>query len=102
MTQRLPDRPPRRAADGSVAEAGEGGCDDSGWPMLDSLWADLGQLHPEEPARRRLREYIIRSCAPAARREAMRYRHAGEPLDDVVQVAMLGLVLAVDRFDARR
>jgi RNA polymerase sigma-B factor len=49
-----------------------------------------------------MRDYVIRRCAPAARREAMRYLHAGEPIDDVVQVAMLGLVLAVDRYDARR
>jgi RNA polymerase sigma-B factor len=64
--------------------------------------ADLAEMAPGDPARGRLREYIICRCGPAARREAMRYCHAGEPVDDVVQVAMLGLILAVDRYDPRR
>ena len=89
-------------ADGTAVGGGRDGCDDSGWPVLDTLLLELGELGSDDPARGRLREYIICRCAPAARREAMRYRHAGEPIDDVVQVAMLGLVLAVDRFDPCR
>lgn len=89
-------------ADGTAVGAGRDGCDDSGWPVLDTLLVELGQLAPDDPGRARLREHIICRCAPAARREAMRYRHAGEPIDDVVQVAMLGLVLAVDRYDPGR
>ncbi len=34
-----------------------------------------------------------------ARRLASRYRHSGESLDDLVQVACLGLIKAVDRYD---
>ncbi|HEY7224143.1 MAG TPA: sigma-70 family RNA polymerase sigma factor [Micromonosporaceae bacterium] len=102
MTERLRGRSARGAADASVLADSGGGCDNSGWPVLDTLLAKLGQLAADDPARRRLREYIICRCAPAARREAMRYRHAGEPIDDVVQVAMLGLILAVDRYDPRR
>jgi RNA polymerase sigma-B factor len=70
--------------------------------VLDSLLAELGQMSRDDPARPRLREYIICRCAPAARREAMRYRNTGEPIDDLVQVATLGLILAVDRYDASR
>jgi RNA polymerase sigma-B factor len=36
---------------------------------------------------------------PLARRVAMRYANSGEPLDDLVQVACLGLLKAIDRFD---
>ncbi len=88
-------------ADGT-AEPSHHGCDDSGWPVLDNLLVELAQLAPGDPARGRLREYIICRCVPATRRQAMHYRHAGESFEDVVQVAMLGLILAVDRYDACR
>ncbi|HMJ02811.1 MAG TPA: sigma-70 family RNA polymerase sigma factor, partial [Conexibacter sp.] len=37
-----------------------------------------------------------------ARHLALRYSDSGEPLDDLFQVASLGLVNAVDRFDPSR
>jgi RNA polymerase sigma-B factor len=39
---------------------------------------------------------------PLARKLALRYLGANEPIDDLLQVASLGLVKAVDRFDASR
>ena len=39
---------------------------------------------------------------PLARSLAAQYRHAREPLEDLCQVANLGLVKAVDRFDPAR
>jgi RNA polymerase sigma-B factor len=39
---------------------------------------------------------------PLARALALRYRHASEPLDDLMQVASLGLVKALDGFDPSR
>jgi len=39
---------------------------------------------------------------PLARQLARRYQRADEPLDDLVQVASLGLLKAVDRFDTDR
>src|SRR5215470_16050049 len=53
-------------------------------------------------AREQRRAEIIQLCVPWARREAARYRHSGEPLEDLVQVALVGLILAVDRYDASR
>jgi RNA polymerase sigma-B factor len=50
----------------------------------------------------RAREQLIERCIPLARQLAARYRHAGEPYEDLVQVACVGLVKAVDRFDPER
>jgi RNA polymerase sigma-B factor len=48
------------------------------------------------------REQLIRRCLPLARSLASRYARAGESLDDLVQVANIGLIKAVDRFDPTR
>jgi RNA polymerase sigma-B factor len=51
---------------------------------------------------RAARERLIEQNMPLARSLAVQYRHAREPLEDLCQVAMLGLVKAVDRFDPDR
>ncbi len=51
---------------------------------------------------RRARDELIRRFMPLARKLAHRYRGAHEPYDDLLQVASLGLVKAVDRFDFER
>jgi RNA polymerase sigma-B factor len=48
------------------------------------------------------REDLVRYCLPFAGRLARRYRGRGEYLDDLEQVARLGLVKAVDRYDPER
>jgi RNA polymerase sigma-B factor len=48
------------------------------------------------------RDTLIARFLPLARQLARRYQRAAEPLDDLVQVASIGLVKAVDRFDAGR
>ncbi|HEX6457466.1 MAG TPA: SigB/SigF/SigG family RNA polymerase sigma factor [Thermoleophilaceae bacterium] len=52
-----------------------------------------------DPAARR---ELIERFLPLARRLAARYQGGGEPLDDLAQVASLGLVKAVDGFDPSR
>ncbi len=47
----------------------------------------------------RLREAIVVDHAWIARTVARRFDHRGEAYDDLVQVASLGLIKAVDRFD---
>src|SRR4051812_16743739 len=48
------------------------------------------------------RDELIRRCLPLARKLAGRYARHGEPLDDLLQVASIGLIKAVDRFDPDR
>ena len=48
---------------------------------------------------RRQREVIIQRCLPLARHIARRYGGRGEPHDDLVQAACVGLVNAVNRFN---
>ena len=48
------------------------------------------------------REELVRRYLPFAKNLALRYRGASESFDDLVQVASLGLVNAIDRFDPER
>jgi RNA polymerase sigma-B factor len=48
------------------------------------------------------REALVQRFLPLARQLARRYQRGGEPLDDLVQVASLGLLKAIDRFDPDR
>jgi RNA polymerase sigma-B factor len=50
----------------------------------------------------RARETFIERYLPLARSLALRYRFAAEPLDDLIQVASIGLFKAVDRWDPER
>jgi RNA polymerase sigma-B factor len=52
-----------------------------------------------EPERSRLHDEVVELNLVVARAVAHRYRGRGEPLDDLEQVASLGLVKAVRRFD---
>jgi RNA polymerase sigma-B factor len=49
-----------------------------------------------------LRDALIERALPLAHQVARRYQRSSEPLEDIVQVARLGLVKAVERFDPDR
>jgi RNA polymerase sigma-B factor len=49
-----------------------------------------------------LREQLVHRYLPLARYAAAQYRHGPEPFDDLVQVASLGLLKAIDRYDPVR
>jgi RNA polymerase sigma-B factor len=51
---------------------------------------------------RNARDRLIERFLPLARKLARRYASSNEPYDDLVQVASLGLVKAVERFDPDR
>jgi RNA polymerase sigma-B factor len=55
--------------------------------------------HDQDPA---AREALVERFLPLARQLARRYQGAGEPLEDLVQVASLGLLKAIDRFEPER
>jgi RNA polymerase sigma-B factor len=48
------------------------------------------------------REMLVERFLPLARQLARRYQRPEEPFDDLFQVACLGLVKAIDRFDLER
>jgi len=48
------------------------------------------------------REVLLERYMPLARKLAVRYVRSSEPLDDLIQVANLGLLKAIERFDAGR
>lgn len=50
----------------------------------------------------RLRAQIVTTCLPLADHIARRYAGRGEPDDDLVQVARLGLMKAIDRYDPQK
>ena len=63
----------------------------------DELFAELRRTHDAE-----LRSALIERHLPLARSLAARYRYTPQPFEDLVQVASLALVKAVDAFDPER
>jgi RNA polymerase sigma-B factor len=68
----------------------------------DRLWALLEALPADHPARRDVRNEIVTAHMPLAVYLAQRYRDRGENLEDLIQVASVGLIKSVDRFDRGR
>jgi RNA polymerase sigma-B factor len=64
---------------------------------LDRLFRRLGETNGRE-----VRDAIVERFQPLVRALARRYISSAEPFDDLVQVANLGLLKAVERFDSRR
>jgi RNA polymerase sigma-B factor len=50
----------------------------------------------------RTRELLVKRYTPLARSLALRYARGSEPLEDLCQVACVGLIKAVDRYDPER
>jgi len=96
MPTRGPIRHPaasRRRGDGSGSHRG-------GSDRIHGTRRLLERYHVRGDAR--ARDELITRFLPLARQLALRYYHGREPLEDLVQVASLGLVKAVDRFEVRR
>ena len=62
----------------------------------------LALLPEDAPERAELRRQAIEDNIAFAARLARRFRDRGEPVDDLTQVAMVGLVNAVDGYDPTR
>ena len=63
------------------------------------MFRELAKLDSDSPEFRRQRDKIIQRCLPLAEHIARRFEGRGESRDDLVQVARVGLVNAVLRFD---
>jgi RNA polymerase sigma-B factor len=50
----------------------------------------------------RVRDELVEMHLPLVEYLARRFRNRGEPLDDLIQVATIGLIKSVDRFDTER
>jgi RNA polymerase sigma-B factor len=66
------------------------------------LFFRLGEQEPDTPVWRALRDELVRRHLPLVQFLARRFRDRGEALPDLVQVATIGLIKAVDRFDPER
>ena len=69
---------------------------------LAPLFVERSELPEDHPRRSRLRADLIAGHLPLARNIARRYAYRGDNPEDLEQVASVGLVLAVDRFDPGR
>jgi len=66
------------------------------------LFGALAKLPEDDPQRQRVRDELVEMHLPLVEYLARRFRNRGEPLDDLVQVATIGLIKSVDRFDLER
>lgn len=69
------------------------------YSQVTDLFVRLVAVPADVPDYERLRTEIIETCLPLAHHIARRYRGRGQTHEDLVQVASVGLVNAVNRFD---
>ncbi|HEY1487763.1 MAG TPA: sigma factor, partial [Micromonosporaceae bacterium] len=62
----------------------------------------MSSLPLGDPNRNKLRDEVICACLPVVRRLAARFFGRGENPEDLIQVATIGLIKSVDRYDAAR
>ena len=94
-----PPSPPRPAAQRTGTLTGRAPLD---LADPDDLLLDLARLPADDPWRARVREELTRRHLPLAEHLAARFLGRGEPHDDLVQVATIGLLKSLDRFDPAR
>lgn len=62
----------------------------------------LATLPDDDPRRQPVRDRLVTMHLPLVEHLAGRFRNRGEPHDDLVQVATIGLIKAIDRYDPNR
>nr|WP_240963891.1 SigB/SigF/SigG family RNA polymerase sigma factor [Streptomyces sp. C1-2] len=67
-----------------------------------AMFVELRSLAAGSPEYAELRNRLVRMHLPLVEHLARRFRNRGEPLDDLTQVATIGLIKSVDRFDPDR
>jgi RNA polymerase sigma-B factor len=76
--------------------------DDPEYGHLVPLLERYASLDPGDPVRDDLRDQLVRGYLPVAQHIARRFANRGEPLDDLVQVATVGLINAINRYSPDR
>jgi len=66
------------------------------------LFAEMAALPEGSPERQAIRDALVETHLPLVEYLARRFRNRGELHDDLVQVATIGLIKSVDRFDLER
>ncbi|MFB9924499.1 SigB/SigF/SigG family RNA polymerase sigma factor [Amycolatopsis halotolerans] len=64
-----------------------------------ALFHELTQLPDRSPRREEIRDRLVREHLELARNLARKFRNRDEAMDDLVQIATVGLIHAVDRYD---
>src|SRR4030088_701233 len=72
---------------------------DDSYDDVIEMFLALSTMPVESPEYRRQRECIVKRCLPLADHVARHFGRRGEGLDDLTQVARLGLMNAINRFD---
>ncbi|MFI0237410.1 RNA polymerase sigma factor SigF [Streptomyces sp. NPDC016845] len=67
-----------------------------------AMFIELRTLPSGSPEYAEMRNQLVRMHLPLVEHLARRFRNRGEPLDDLTQVATIGLIKSVDRFDPER
>src|SRR6202451_1321255 len=66
------------------------------------LFERLTKLPADDPERAKIRSTLVELPLPLVEYLARRFRNRGEWLDDLTQVATIGLIKSIDRFDLER
>jgi RNA polymerase sigma-B factor len=101
----LPGNPPGRSRSRphtAVLSTSDVEVSDRGRANPDALLARLRELEPGDARRAAVRAKAIEWYLPMSVYLARRYSGRGEPLADLSQVAAIGLIKAVDRYDTTR
>ncbi|GLY63964.1 SigB/SigF/SigG family RNA polymerase sigma factor [Amycolatopsis taiwanensis] len=72
------------------------------YQQLAPLFDELAALPADDPRRSEIRDKLVTGHLPLAEHIAQRFSGRGVAKEDLVQVATVGLINAVDRFDAAR
>ncbi|WP_116200662.1 SigB/SigF/SigG family RNA polymerase sigma factor [Amycolatopsis circi] len=64
-----------------------------------ALFHELTELPEHSPRREEIRDRLVREHLELARNLARKFRNRDEAMDDLVQIATVGLIHAVDRYD---
>ena len=67
-----------------------------------AMLLELHQLPVDSPVRKRMRDQLVELHLPLVEYLARRFTGRNEPLGDLVQVGVIGLLKSIDRFDPSR